>query len=78
MHPVHLAPSIVFLLSWLGAFGAWTTGAWSLARVLTDGSSAAIEGHRALAYRALALSVTFVVSGFLAGMAGGLFSHFHI
>ncbi|MGN6516960.1 MAG: hypothetical protein ACTHLR_14095 [Rhizomicrobium sp.] len=78
MHPFHLIPSLVFVLSWLGAGGAWATGAYSLVRVFTDGSLAAIEGHRSRAYRALALSVTFLVTGLLAGMATGAFASLHV
>lgn len=78
MHPVHIIPSILFVLSWLGAGAAWATGAYSLVRVFTDGSLAAIEGHRSRAYRALAVSVTFMVTGLLAGMASGAFASLHV
>ena len=78
MHLVQIIASVVFVLSWLGAVIAWSSGAYSLVRVFTDGSLAAIETHRSRAFRALALSLTFVLTGFLAGVAAGLFSHLHI
>lgn len=78
MHPVHIIPSVVFVLSWLGAAGAWATGSYSLVRVFTDGSLGATEMHRSRAYRALALSVTFVVTGFLSGIASGALTHLHV
>lgn len=74
MHPVHLIPSIVFMSSWLGAAVAWATGAYSLTRVFTAGSLGAIESHRARAFKALIWSVTFVVTGILAGVASGAFA----
>ena len=75
MNPVHVIPSVVFVLSWLGAAGAWATGGYSLVRVFTDGSLRAIEDHRTRAYKALALSVTFVVTGFLSAIATGALAH---
>lgn len=78
MHPVQFVASIVFVLSWLGAAGAWATGAYSLVRVFADGPIAAVGDRRARAFKALAWSVTFVVTGFLSAMASGALAHLHI
>ncbi|HEY7979572.1 MAG TPA: hypothetical protein VID67_15385 [Rhizomicrobium sp.] len=67
----------LFILSWAGAAGAWAVAAYSTLRVWTDGSRALVGRYRARALTAGAVSATFIVTGFLAGMASGLFTHLH-
>ena len=78
MHLVGIVTLSVFILSWFGAAGAWVVAAYSTLRVWTEGSFALIERSRAHALKAGAVSATFIVTGFLAGLAGGLFDHLHI
>ena len=78
MHLVGIVTLSVFILSWLGAAGAWIVAAYSALRVWTDASFALIERARSRALKAGAVSATFIVTGFLAGVASGVFNHVHI
>ena len=78
MHLLAIVTLSLFILSWLGAAGAWAVAAYSTLRVWTDGSLSLIGRYRARALTAGALSATFVVTGVLAGMASGLFDHLHV
>ncbi|MBS0274263.1 MAG: hypothetical protein JSR55_07635 [Proteobacteria bacterium] len=68
----------LFVLSWVGAAGAWTVAAYSTLRVWTNGPLVLTGRYRARALTAGAVSATFVVTGILAGMASGLFDHLHV
>ncbi|MBS0278990.1 MAG: hypothetical protein JSR81_15305 [Proteobacteria bacterium] len=75
---MHIVMPAVFVLAWLGAAAAWAVAAYSTARVWTEGSVAVAERHRARTFKAAIYATTFLVMGFVAGTAGGLFGNLHI
>ena len=78
MPVVSIIAVVVFIAAWLGAAGAWAVAAYSTLRVWTDGSVVLAGRYRTRAFKAAALSATFIVTGLLAGMASGLFDHLHV
>ena len=52
--------------------------AYSTVRVWTEGSFALAERYRAQTFKAAVFSATFIVMGFIAGAADGLFGNLHI
>jgi hypothetical protein len=78
MHMFGIVTLSLFILSWIGAAGSWTVAAYSSIRAWTDGSSALVERSRSRALKAGGVAATFIVTGFLAGMASGLFNHLHV
>jgi hypothetical protein len=78
MHMFAIVTLSLFILSWIGAAGSWLVAAYAATRAWTDGSFALVERSRSRALKAGAVSATFIVTGLLAGMAGGLFDHLHV
>jgi hypothetical protein len=75
---MHIVMPAVFVLAWLGAAVSWAVAAYSTAHVWTESSSGRAERHRARTFKAAIYSATFIVMGFVAGTAGGLFGNLHV
>jgi hypothetical protein len=78
MHVLAFVMPALFVLAWVGAAASWAVAAYSTVRVWTEGSTALIERYRERTFRAAIFSATFIVMGFLAGAADGLFAGLHI
>jgi len=68
----------LFVLAWIGAAASWAVAAYSTARAWTEGSFALAERYRVKTFKAATFSATFIVMGFVAGAADGLFGNLHI
>ncbi|HSM96975.1 MAG TPA: hypothetical protein VLT91_13085 [Rhizomicrobium sp.] len=75
---MHIVMPALFILAWIGAAASWTVAAYSVLRIWTEGSFALAARHRARTWNAAAFSATFIVMGFVAGAADGLFAHLQV
>lgn len=78
MHFVSIVALFIFIAAWFGAAASWAVAAHSAMHVWTDGSLALIDRYRVRAFKAGAVSATFVATGVIAGMVSGLFNHLHV
>lgn len=74
---MHIVMPALFIVAWIGAAASWVVAAYSVLRMWTEGSFALATRHRARTWKAAAFSATFMVMGFVAGAADGLFGHLH-
>jgi hypothetical protein len=75
---MHIVMPALFILAWIGAAASWAVAAYSTVRVWTEGSFALADRYRAQTFKAGLFSATFIVMGFVAGAADGLFAHLHV
>jgi hypothetical protein len=75
---MHIVMPALFVLAWIGAAVSWAVAAYSTVRVWTEGSVALAERYRAQTFKAAIFSATFIVMGFIAGAAGGVFADLRI
>ena len=75
---MHIVMPALFILAWIGAAASWAVAAYATARVWTEDSFALAARYRAQTFKAAIFSATFIVMGFVAGAADGLFGNLHI